>query len=429
MRVRMAYGRNGREIEVPGRSVVAVLTMPEVPVLPDPAEALGQALRRPIAAPPLAEIARGHRDAVIVVCDLTRPAPNQTILPPVIECLRAAGIPGEGITILIGTGLHRPNEGKELDEVLGPEIASRYRVVNHRASRAAEQVRVGTTGSGLEVEIDRAYASASLKITAGFVEPHLMAGFSGGRKLCGIGCGSEGMIRRLHAPRIIEHPNSVEGRLEGNLLHQELTGIAERAGMDFTVNVTLDEAHRITGVFAGHFDRAFVQACAFARGSVRRTLPEEVDIVVTSCGGYPLDISYYQTAKAFTGARHICRPGGTIIVLSECCEGLGKPDYVELCGRVGSMEAFLDRYVRSGPQAYACALENDQWQLHNMTRAMRKCQCVLVDGGLTEQQRGLLMHPAGPSFDEALTRALARHGPEASLAVIPKGPNVLAQVG
>ena len=115
--------------------------------------------------------------------------------------------------------------------------------------------------------------------------------------------------------------------------------------------------------------------------------------MVASCGGYPLDIDYYQTAKAFTGARHICKPGGTIIVLSECSQGLGKPAYVEMCREIGSMEAFLDRFVRGGAEVYNCAQRNDQWQIHNMTRAMRKCHCVLVDGGLTAEQRGAAASP------------------------------------
>jgi nickel-dependent lactate racemase len=278
------------------------------------------------------------------------------------------------------------------------------------------------------VEIDAVYARADLKITTGFIEPHLMAGFSGGRKLCGIGCGAEGLIRDLHAPRIIEHPNSIEGRLDGNLLHEELTEIAALAGMDFMVNATMDEAHRVTGVFAGHFDQAFRQGCEFAQQAVGRTIEHEVDVVVSSCGGYPLDMSYYQSAKGFTGARHICKPGGTIILLSECREGLGKPDYVELCREVHSVEGFLERFVRAGPAAYNRAQRNDQWQIHNITRAMRKCQCHLVDGALTPEQRSLLLHPAGSSFEEAFSAALDRHGADARIAVIPKGPNVLARL-
>ncbi|HUU81862.1 MAG TPA: nickel-dependent lactate racemase [Phycisphaerae bacterium] len=429
MRVRMAFGRHGLDIELPDGNVMDVLTMPAMPPLPAPQRAVADALAVPIDAPPLVDLARGRRDAVIVVCDITRPAPNRVMLPPIIEALARAGIEQDRTTILIATGLHRPNEGAELVEMLGPEIAGRLRVVNHRASEPSQQVRIGRTRSGTDVEIDAVYAGADLKITTGFIEPHLMAGFSGGRKLCGIGCGSEATIRGLHAPRIIEHPDSIEGRLDGNILHEELTEIADRVGMDFIVNVTLDETHRVTGVFAGHFERAFGEGCEFAGRAVGRTVGREADIVVTSSAGYPQDINYYQVAKGLTGARHVCKPGGTIIMVAECSEGLGKPEYVELCREVSDVEGFLDRFVRAGPDVYNRARRNDQWQIHNVTRALRKCECHLVDGGLTPEQRGLLLHPAGPSFDEALSAALARHGAGARIVVIPKGPNVLARVG
>ncbi len=402
--------------------------MPDVPPLADPVAALVEAVNRPIGAPPLAELARGRRDAVIVVCDITRPAPNRLMLPPIIAALNRGGIPSERITILVGTGLHPPNEGADLIELLGHEIAATFRVVNHRAVERSQQIRVGRLTSGTVVEIDAVYGNASLKITTGFIEPHLVAGFSGGRKLCGIGCGSELTIRQLHAPRILEHPRAIEGQLAGNPLHEELTEMAALAGMDFIVNVTLDEHRRITGVFAGHFDRAFQAGCDFARRSVRCPVPREVDIVVTSGAGYPQDLSYYHTGKALVGARHICKPGGTIIALSECSRGLGKPEYVELCREVRSVDGFLDRYVHGDGGFQTCAQRIDQWQIHNLTRALRKCSCWLVDGGLTAEERSLLLHPATDSFEEALSDALARHGSEATIAVIPKGPNVLAQV-
>jgi len=425
----MAFGRCGREVELPDRNVAAVLGMRSLSSLDDPVRVVAEALERPIDSPPLHDLARGRRDAVVVVCDRTRPAPNRTVLPPILRTLEQSGIARERITLLIATGMHPPNEGDDLLDMLGEEITGGYRVVNHRATRTEEQVPVGTTADGIAAAIDAVYARASLKITTGFIEPHLMAGFSGGRKLGGIGCGSAGTIARLHAPRIIEDPHCMEGCLAGNPLHEALTEIASLAGMDFTVNVTMDEQRRVTGVFAGHFDRSFLAGCQYAADCLTSTVDREADIVVTSGGGYPQDISYYHTGKAFCGARHVCKPGGTIIALSECSRGLGKPEYVELCRELRSVDDFLDRFVRAGPEVFACAQRIDQWQIHNLTRALRKCECRLVDGGLTPEQRGCLLHPAGDSFEEALSAALARHGLDARIAVIPAGPNVLAGVG
>ncbi|MCP4251413.1 MAG: nickel-dependent lactate racemase [bacterium] len=429
MRVQLAFGRDKTEVEVPDRNVVSVLDMPQVPPLEDGAGAVLDAIDDPIGTPRLVDLAERHETAVVAVCDITRPVPNGVLLPPILDALQRGGIDRDRVTILIATGLHQPNEGDDLVELLGPATAKTCHIVNHRATEAEQHVHLGQTSGGTDIEIDARYVEASLKIATGFIEPHLVAGFSGGRKLCGIGCGSQRTIRSLHAPRIIEHPNSIEGQLDGNPLHEELTEIAGRVGMDFIVNVTLDHARRVTGVFAGHFDGAFRAGCNFARQALEGTVEREVDIVITSGGGYPQDISYYHTGKAFCGARHICKPGGTIIALSECSRGLGKSAYAEFCREIESVDAFLDRYVLAGPEAYNCAQRNDQWQIHNLTRALRKCHCVLVDGALTSEQRGMLLHQATPSFDEAMADALDRHGRSARIAVIPAGPNVLARVG
>ncbi len=428
MRVAMPFGRGTLDIELPDANVRHVLTMPRTHPLDNPERSVVEALHNPIASPPLVELARGHQDAVVVVCDITRPVPNKLILPPILSQLEEAGIAKEHITILVATGLHGPTESDALVDMLGSSIVEGYRVVNHFAGREAEQREVGKTQRGTLALIDRRYVDASLRVTTGYIEPHLMAGYSGGRKLCGIGCGAEQTIKMLHSPVIIEDPNSIEGCLVGNALHEELTEIAQMARMEFIINVTMNEQREVTGVFAGHFDLAFRAGCDFADRSISRNIEQEVDIVVASCGGYPQDISYYHSGKGLTGARHICKKGGTIILLSECSAGIGKSEYVQLLSEVQSVDGFLGRFVRQGSGLRPCAERIAQWQIHNVTRAMRKCACWLVDGALTAEQRKLLLHPSTSSFEEALCKAFERHGPDAEIAVIPSGPNVLARV-
>ncbi|MCP4594282.1 MAG: nickel-dependent lactate racemase [bacterium] len=422
MYVTLPFGRTTRRVELPDALVVKVLEAEPRAALADPRTALEQALAQPIAAAPLAELAGGLREAVVVVCDMTRPVPNRTILPPILRTLESAGVPRAGITILIATGLHRPNTGSELEELVGADLARTYRFVNHRAGVDGEQVHLGVTGRGTPIEVDGLYARAPLKITTGYIEPHLMAGFSGGRKVVAIGCGGERLIRAVHSPRFIEHPDSTEGVLDGNILHDELTEITRRVGMDFIVNVTLDRNRRITGVFAGHFDTAFRRGCACARESVRDTVDALCDIVVTSCGGFPQDCTYYQSAKGLTGAMHITKPGGTIIMLSACDQGFGGDHFRELHRTVHTHEQFTREFVEGDRTAI------DQWCMHNFTRALRRCEGVLVDRGLSEDERALLLPKSAPSFESALESALARHGPDARIAVIPDGPNVLAQL-
>lgn len=422
MRLSLPFGKTTCEIELPDANVVKVLEARHGAALPDPETAVSRALAEPIGCSPLAELARGHEEAVVVICDMTRPVPNRVLLPPIVRTLEGVGIRRERITILVATGLHRPNEGAELEAMVGDDIARDYRIVNHRARVAEEQTHLGVTKHGTPIDIDAVYARSPLKITTGYIEPHLMAGFSGGRKVLTIGCGGERLIRTVHGPAFVGHPNSIEGVIEGNILHEELTEIARRVGMDFIVNVTMDRARRITGVFAGGFETAWEKGRAFARQAVRDTVDEPCDIVVTSCGGFPQDCTYYQSAKGFTGAMHVAKPGGTIIMLSACEQGFGGDHFRELCRTVSGPEQFVRDFLKGDRS------EIDQWAIHNFTRVLRKCDGVMIDGGLTDEERAMMLPRSAATFESALASALDRHGPDATIAVIPDGPNVLAQV-
>jgi nickel-dependent lactate racemase len=196
-------------------------------------EAVETALDSPIGASPLEALARGRGSAAISVCDITRPAPNRLVLPPVLSRLERAGIPPERITILIATGLHRPATDSEIREICGDEVAGRYRVVNHNARALAEHRHLGTTASGTPVYIDERFVSAGLHVTLGFIEPHLMLGYSGARKLIAPGLAAQETIKILHSPKFMRDPRAVEGSIEDNPLHRELLEIARMARHDY----------------------------------------------------------------------------------------------------------------------------------------------------------------------------------------------------
>src|SRR3990172_11783783 len=237
MRVTLDYGRTGLEVELPDDRVVGPLEIQPAPPLPDPLAAVEHAIAHPIESPPLADLARGRRDACILVSDITRPVPNEFILKPVLRTLQQAGIPRDKILLLIATGLHRPNEGPELVEILGPEIAQNYRIENHHGKLKDEHTYLGTTPRGVPVWLDSRYLRADLKIATGLIEPHLMAGFSGGRKLICPGIAHLDTVRVWHGPDFLEHPKADSGILDGNPVHEENTRIARLAGCDFIVNV------------------------------------------------------------------------------------------------------------------------------------------------------------------------------------------------
>lgn len=422
MRITLDYGRTGLEVELPDERLVGPLALRPAPPLADPAGALTQALARPVGTPPLAELARGRANACILVCDITRPVPNRLILPPVLRILEEQGIARRDILILIATGLHRPNEGAELEELLGPGIVANYRVENHHGKVLEEHDYLGDTPTGVPVYLDSRYVRADLKITTGLIEPHLMAGYSGGRKVICPGIAALETVKVWHGPRFLEHPRADCGCVDGNPVHEENTRIALMAGCDFIVNVCLDGQRRVTWLGAGDMLQAWHEGVRFIEEVVKAPVPEPVDIVVTSSAGYPLDTTWYQAIKGLTGALPIVKQGGTIVIAASLSEGIGSPEFQHLIADNPDLGVFMQRIV--GKDYFVM----DQWQLEEFAKVARRCKVKVVSNGLNaETLRRCHVEPAS-SIETAVAESLAEYGPAARVAVIPKGPYVLPYV-
>jgi nickel-dependent lactate racemase len=351
---------------------------------------------------------------------VTRPVPNQVLLPPILETLELAGIPRREILILVATGLHRPNLGDELVEMVGPFVAENYRIENHSGQRPDEHTYLGQSPRGVPVWIDSRYVQSDLKITTGLIEPHLMAGFSGGRKLICPGLAALETVKVWHGPDFLEHPNACNGCLAGNPVHEENTAIARMAGCDFIVNVVIDAERRILHVAAGDMEAAFIEGVAFAQGPIAAKLPAAVDIVVTTSAGYPLDATFYQSIKGIVAALPIVKPGGTIILAASLTEGIGSPEFQRLFDENPTLDGFMERLLS---KRYFVM---DQWQLEELAKVLRQARVKVVCDGLPpETLRRLFVEPAA-SVEVAVAAALSEYGPEATIAVIPKGPYVLA---
>ncbi|MCZ2341642.1 MAG: nickel-dependent lactate racemase [Bacteroidales bacterium] len=422
MQVTLDYGKTGLEVTLPEeRLIVPPLTIHDAPPLADPQAVLRAALQNPIGTRPLAEIAAGKKTACIVICDITRPVPNQLILPEILRTIEDAGVPRDGITILIATGLHRPNEGEELVELVGAEIAQNYRCENHHGKEDAEHDYLGTTDKGVPIWIDNRYTRAELKITTGLIEPHLMAGYSGGRKLICPGIAGLATVKVWHGPRFLEHPKADCGSVTGNPVHEENTKIALLVGCDFIVNVCIDGKRRVTWLGAGDMIQAWEQGVAFCRETVKAAVPRPVDVVVTSCAGYPLDTTWYQAVKGLTGALPIVRKGGTIVLAASMTQGLGSPEFQEM------LADYRKRGRYDGPSSSEVC-EMDEWQLVMFKKVLAHCKVKVVTHGLPpEVLRECQVEPVA-SVEEAVADALAEYGPDAYIAVIPKGPYVLPVV-
>jgi nickel-dependent lactate racemase len=458
MRVHLEYGRTGLEVELPARNVVGCLQYRPLEPLADAQSAVRRGLERPIESPPLAELARGRRSACVAVCDVTRPVPNAVLLPPILETLEAAGIPRREILILVATGLHRPNLGDELVEMVGPHIAANYRIENHHGQARDEHTYLGQSPRGVPVWIDSRYVQAELKITTGLIEPHFMAGFSGGRKLICPGLAALETIRAWHGPSFLEHPNARNGCLDENPVHEENTAIARMAGCDFIVNVVIGEGEKPTSgrpilrVVAGDMEAAFLEGVAFAQRAVTATLPGPVDIVVTSSAGYPLDTTFYQSIKGMVAAVPIVKPGGTIIVAASLDEGVGSPEFQRLLDENPTLDGFMERLLgqRKGDSPHlperpggCCAqmgtvpfsldplpscFTMDHWQLEELAKVRRQAKVTMVSHGLPPETLRRMFVESAASVEAAVADALSEYGPHATVAVIPKGPYVLAEL-
>jgi nickel-dependent lactate racemase len=422
MRVRLEYAKSGLEVELPEARVVRTLAYKDATPLADPMAEVERVLREPNGTPPLAELARGRRNACIAICDITRPVPNELILRPLLRTLEQSGISRDQITILVATGLHRESKPEEIVEMVGAEIAANYRIADHRGQRIEEHTYLGDSPRGVPIWIDSRYVQADLKITIGLIEPHLMAGYSGGRKLICPGLAGLETVKVWHGPAFIEHPNADCGILAGNPVHEENTWIARRAGCDFIVNVIIDAQRRPLKFVAGDMELAFYEGVEYVRSVVTDHVAEPVDIVVTSSAGYPLDTTFYQSVKGMTGALPIVKQGGTIIVAAGCSEGIGSPDFQQLFREHESLEGFVERITTTD------YFRLDQWQLEELAKVRRKAKVKMVTDGLpAEVIEGLFVESA-PTVEQAVADALAEYGPQATIAVIPKGPYVLPRV-
>ena len=420
MNIRLDYGRQGLDFAAPEGA--EVLEMADTKGLDRVEERLDQALAEPLGTARLSELAEGRTDACIVISDITRPVPNAVILPPILRILEQRGIPREKITILVGTGLHRPNEGDELVTLVGERIAADYRIVNHRARARETLTHLGTTTGGAPVWIDTLYLEADLKIATSLIEPHLMAGYSGGRKAICPGLMGVDTMRVLHGPKLLGHPRAAEGIIDGNPFHQQALEVAKMAGVDLTLNVAMNANREITGIFCGELEQAHAAGVRFVEERSGATIEQPVDIAVTTAAGFPLDLTYYQAIKGLTAILPIVKEGGTIVIAARCEEGIGSPDFENLLFSIECVEEF--RAKLADPDFFTI----DQWQLQELCKVLDRAEVMLYSEGVAAEQEGRLLVDSVSSVQEGVERAVTRHGSGARIAVVPKGPYVLTRL-
>jgi nickel-dependent lactate racemase len=420
--IELAFGRGSLPLSLPASARPTVLRKAALPKLTDSDAAIRGAFDNPFGSPPLSELAKGRKSACILICDITRPVPNRLFLRPMIETMIAGGIPADRIDVLVATGLHRPNEGEELAELVGdPWVLETVRVTNHFARNEADHVDLGRTPTrGTPVRINRLLVDADLRIATGLVEPHFMAGWSGGRKVVAPGVAGHETIRTFHSARFMEDPLAVQCNLVGNPLHEEQLQIVRMVGEIYALNTVLDEQRDLVCVTFGEVIASHLAAVDFVSDATCIKVPRRFKTVVTSSAGYPLDKTYYQTIKGMVTPIDILEPGGTLIIASECSEGFGSHE----------SRQSQERLVELGPERFLATLsaktlaDIDEWQTEMQLKPMRVGKIQLYTTGLDSEERRITGVELVPSLDAAIVDSLARHGDDA-LAVIPEGPYVI----
>jgi nickel-dependent lactate racemase len=421
MHIDLRYGKGTYRLDLDPAWDVTVIRKPEMPLLADPVAAVRAALAHPVGARPLAEEARGAKTACILICDITRPVPNGLFLPLLVRELMDAGVPAAGITIMVATGLHRPNEGAELAELVGdPWVMQTVRVVNHFARNDADHVDLGATSRGTPVKLDRRFVEADVRIATGLVEPHFMAGYSGGRKVIAPGVAHKDTITTFHSARFMANPRAANCVLEGNPLHEEQLEIMRKLGRALALNTVIDEHRKLSFVNYGEVVQSHLLAVDFIRRYAVVPLARKFATVVTSAAGYPLDKTYYQTVKGMVAPIDILVPGGDLLIVSECAEGMGSLEYVEAQRRLLGLgpEGFM---ADIGAKRYA---DIDEWQTQMQLKPMRVGSVHLYSEGLDAASVALTGVHTMESVPDAIRESVRRSG-DAHIAVIPEGPYVV----
>ncbi len=384
-------------------------------------------LRDPVESRPLRELARPHDAVCIVVTDSTRPCPDHLLVPPLLEELRAAGVAREKVTVLVGVGMHRPSTLHEKVSKLGAGVVREYKVQDSDPLDGSNLVDLGLTSSGVPALVNRVACEADLLIATGVVEPHLYAGYSGGRKTVAIGAGGERTIEVTHGPAMLDETGTRLGKIEGNPFHVAVAEIARKADLRFIINVVLDDSSAVLSLEAGEPEATFQRLVETARALYEVTIPQQFDVIIAGVG-HPKDANLYQASRAPTylyfAPTPVVKRGGTIIVPAPCPEGvgegLGEKRFHEIMKHAVDPSDVVESarkhgYPAGGQRAFVLA------------KVLEYCEVVVVGCQQPDLVQDLKMTPA-KDMDEALRSVERKHGVDADILVVPHALHTLPMV-
>ena len=418
MEVNLLYGRDGLLIDVPDHAFI--VEPKHVPKCDDEEEAVIEALRNPIGCSPLKELVKSTDKVAIVISDITRPTPNHLLVPILIRELDH--VPLENFVIINGTGTHRDQTREEFIQMLGQWVVDNVRIINNQCHNNEALIKVGESKFGCDVYLNNEYVEADFRIVTGFIEPHFFAGYSGGPK--GIMPGIAGIetIMTFHNAKMIGDPKSTWGNMQGNPVQDMTREINGMCKPDFMLNVTLNREKEITAVFAGELFEAHNKGCAYVEEHAMVKCEERFDVVITSNSGYPLDQNLYQAVKGMSAAQKIVKKGGSIIIASECSDGIpNHGNYYKILQLAKTPQELLDMINNPEFKMF------DQWQVQKQAVIQTWADVYVYSQLSDEQLTNALLKPTN-NIEKTLEKLREQYGENMSIAVLPLGPLTIPYV-
>ncbi|MHA1506266.1 MAG: nickel-dependent lactate racemase [Candidatus Asgardarchaeia archaeon] len=418
MLVKIPYGKEKLEVDLPEGTLVLEANFPKPKA--EGSKIIEESMERPVGPSIFEHMKKGEK-ILIITTDATRATPNKEILPILLSKIFKSGVRRDDVKVLVANGLHSPMDEKQLEEFLGKEVLEEVEVLNHDAYDEDSLVRLGRTSFGTPVVFNKEVMKSDFVIGLGMIEPHFFSGYSGGRKIILPGVSGAESIMKNHSFDMISHPNARYGVLDGNPIHEDMLEFLNFSKLDFIVNVVLDKERRVVGSFSGDPIKAHLSGVSFLN-DFAMVKGEEVDAVITSNGGYPLDRNLYQAVKGMATGEMLVREGGVIIILSECMDGIGHEEFYEIMCQGDEPEDVLD-YIRENEPL------PDQWQAQILARILKKADVVVVTKGVKGSKIEEMKMRHSSSFEEALEWAFEKVGKDARIAVVPDGPYVIPSKG
>jgi nickel-dependent lactate racemase len=403
------YGHSSTDFTLPEKfDVCQVLPSSLKPDLPEN-ELIQNALSQPLNHCEISRLFSPDSKVVIVINDKTRPVPNGLLIPPLLEILHSLSVKKENIHFIIGMGTHIPMLAAEFSKILPQEIIEEYAVIAHNCDDDSNLACKGATSASTPVYVNGLFDTADVRIVVGNIEPHHFAGFSGGVKSAAIGVCGRKTINANHS--LLLQKGSTLGNYESNPLRHDIEEIGRIIGVTLALNVVMNTEKQVLACFWGQPQDVMNAGIAISRSVSMQPVPNLVDLVIASAGGYPKDINLYQAQKAMTHASLLLKPGGIILLAAACEEGIGSQGYADFMQGINSVEQVFEKFDHQG-------FSVGPHKAILMARIVNEHPVLLMSNLPPAQVRQLLLTPV-ISIGEGLEQALRLNPAIHSIAVLP----------